>query len=109
MTMYREITDLLAEEQRSLMSSDYAALERIVERKEVLCSQLSTGEATLSEAEIRRVLDLSSQNQGLLLATEKGMRAARAQLGDASESAHTYSSDGERAQLARGPRIEKKI
>lgn len=71
---------LLAEERAALLSGDLSALPRLIAGKEVALESLSASVEQAPGGLLERLRDLAAQNQTLLDAALRGVRAAQERL-----------------------------
>lgn len=105
MNLVTELEEILADEQRCLLSGAYDDLAGLAERKTALAARLSAKRGDLGEDACRRLKNKAAHNEALLRAAQRGIQAAIAQLRQFTSGEHqsTYSRDGMRRPLSRSP------
>ncbi len=105
MNVLTELEHVLREEQELLLTGDFSGLEALVHRKTKLADWLAKSKPQLDREAYRHLSDQASNNEALLDAARRGLRAALAQLRMSSETEgqSTYSETGERRSLSRSP------
>lgn len=105
MNIVQELEDVLAEEQKHLLSGDFAALEELVDRKAELTEKLAKKKPDLPKDVYERLADHAAHNEALLGSARRGLQAAMALLRQMSdgETQQTYSREGTRRPLSRSP------
>ena len=103
MSIVSDLEKLLAEEQRHLLSGDFDALEKLIERKGRLAERLSVSKPDMPPDVIEALARRAAHNEALLGSARRGLQAAMAQLKQLSdgEAQKTYSKEGQRRSLAR--------
>ncbi len=105
MNVFKELEDILRQEQELLLSGDFQMLEALLKRKAKLADWLSTHRPDVTVEETRELKEKAHRNEALLDAARRGLKAAMAQLKQVSKAdcQTTYSSSGERRPLSRAP------
>lgn len=102
MKVIDEIEDVLRQEQELLLSGNYAALDALVERKSRLVDRLRDHKTMVSGAAVEALAIRATENEALLGAAQRGLKAALSQLRPfaAAERQTTYTRQGERFPLS---------
>jgi flagellar biosynthesis/type III secretory pathway chaperone len=110
MNIIEELENVLADECTALLSGDYDQLEPLLERKSKLEARLLENAPDLSEDVCVRLSKRAAHNEMLLNSARRGIQAAMSQIKEIStgKSHSTYTSDGERAPLARPVSVTQK-
>lgn len=103
MSLVSDLEKLLAEEQKHLLSGNFTALERLIERKSKLAERLAASKPDLPRDVIEGLARRAAHNEALLGSARRGLQAAMAQLRQLpdGEAQKTYSKEGQRQSLAR--------
>lgn len=104
MKLLDEIEDVLRREQELLLSGNYTALEALIDRKTRLAERLKDSRETEPADAYETLARRASENEALLGAAQRGLKAALSQLRQlaADEKQTTYSKEGERIPLSHG-------
>lgn len=104
MNVVDEIEDVLRQEQELLLSGNYAALEALIERKTRLAEQLKKDRLSVSGDAVEALSRKASENEALLGAAQRGLKAALVQLRQlsAAETQTTYTKQGQRFPISPG-------
>ena len=97
-----EIEDLLHEERAALRAADFAGLAPLAVRKDRLLDRLGLASRPQDEVGVDRIRRAAQRNQRLLLASLRGVRAARQRLEDiksARSVLNTYDHLGNRQDI----------
>ncbi len=110
MNVVEELENVLAEEQRMLLTGEYTGLQALLERKSKLAETLAAGKPELTQDEYQRLAANARHNETLLNSAQRGIQAALSQLKEIKSGEHqsTYTSTGERTPLSRPASIIQK-
>lgn len=105
MNILSELEDVLREEQELLLSGDFSKLEALVNRKTRLADSLVKSRPRIDRDTYSQLAERATNNEALLDAARRGLRAALAQIRQSSQGdgQTTYSEKGERRPLSRSP------
>lgn len=105
MNVFKELEDILWREQQLLLNGDFQGLETLLKRKARLADWLSSHKPEVSVEVAGKLKETAHRNEALLDAARRGLKAAMAQLKQASSTdcQTTYSSSGERRPMSRAP------
>ena len=111
MSIIGALEDVLAEEQRILLSGDYSRLEDLAVVKTKLAEQLRDTAVDTDADTYEALIEQAAHNERLLKSARRGIQAAIAQLKQFSDGEHqsTYSKKGERQPLARKVSVTQKF
>lgn len=105
MNILTELEDILAREQELLLNGNFSDLQSLVDRKTMLSEWLARKKPDLSKEQFERLNMRAQQNEALLQASRRGLKAAMEQLRQTRQAAEqtTYSKSGKRQTLSRVP------
>ena len=111
MSVIGALEEVLAEEQRILLTGDYAKLEGLATVKTKLAEQLSSTPVDTGADAYAALVKQAAHNERLLSSARRGIQAAIAQLKQFTDGEHqsTYSREGQRQPLARKVSVTQKF
>ena len=111
MSVIGALEEVLDEEQRILMSGDFAKLERLAAIKTELAEQLAATSLDVPAEAYSALVERAAHNEQLLSSARRGIQAAIAQLKQFADGEHqsTYSKEGQRRPLARRVSVTQKF
>ena len=110
MTIGTRLEELLDQERRVLLNGDLSKLKKLADTKVGISEELLENPLKIPREQLQRIAEKSNDNEALLHAAQRGIKAAITHVREAAEgSFQSYSKEGQRTPLSRSNKVQQKI